>query len=68
LAAKEDLSKFVHANGRKHDCEVATELRALVLRHQAALKLWEDHLESHESYCDFLPARELRAARARFVG
>jgi hypothetical protein len=63
LAAKEELSKFVHANGRKHDCEVSTELRALVLRHQAALKVWEDHVGSHESYCDFLPVRGARSAR-----
>lgn len=63
LAAKEDLSKFIHANGRKHDWEVSTELRALVLRHQAALKFWEDHVESHDSYCDFLPVRGARAAR-----
>jgi hypothetical protein len=65
FAAKEELSVFVRLNGRKHDCEVGTELRTLVLRHQTALKLWESHVLSHESYCDYLPLRSYGLSAGR---
>jgi hypothetical protein len=61
LVAKERLSVFVRHNGHKHDSEVGTELRALVVAHLNALGAWEAHLEAHANVCDFAPL----AARAR---
>jgi hypothetical protein len=61
LVAKERLSVFVRHNGHKHDSEVGTELRALVLAHLKALDEWDAHVEAHVNVCDFSPL----AARAR---
>lgn len=49
LLAKESLSLFIHAHGRRRDREVRSELHRLVNDHLLALQVWEAHLLLHES-------------------